>query len=120
MLKLSHDSIGRITGMQWAGSGNTTLKDFQYAYDNYDRISSITNETGGWIDYTYDDDLDWLLSKTVRDTNGSPVRSYTYSYDNVGNRLSDTGNGVTNTYSVTVGDRLAPRGQTLSARCPKH
>ncbi len=107
VLNFTHDAIGRVTGMRWTDSGNNTLKEFQYAYDGYDRISSITNETGGWIDYTYDDNLDWLLTKTVRDSTGTAVRSYAYTFDNVGNRLSDSANGVTNTYSVTTGDRLA-------------
>ncbi|MBI5787270.1 MAG: RHS repeat-associated core domain-containing protein [Candidatus Schekmanbacteria bacterium] len=94
-------------------SGTTT-----YEYDALDRLTKITNPAGQIITFTYDAigkrtglthstgltasytyDMGNRLTNLTWQMNGTPIATYTYTYDRVGNRLTMTDEYGTHTYS---------------------
>jgi RHS repeat-associated protein len=74
-------------------------KTTNYAYDDADRLTSVTDATTNATSYTYDN-LSRLLS-VLHKLNGRTIDGATYAVDNVGNRTSKTNqlNAVTEDYS---------------------
>ncbi|UCC68811.1 MAG: RHS repeat-associated core domain-containing protein, partial [Armatimonadota bacterium] len=79
----------------WDHTGNPLLKneyfpDSQYAYNTHLRYDALYR----------------LIRERVCDPYGQVVFDVTYTYDQVGNRLSETRDGVTTTYTYDDNDRL--------------
>ena len=90
-------------------TGGSLSESWTYAYDAVSNITGIT-KPGGAESYGYDD-LDRLDTYTL--PGSSPV---TYSYDAVGNRLSETESGVTqnSTYGTSSNRHLTQAGSALT------
>ncbi len=101
-----YDTLNRLTILT-DKRGATELAKYVYTLDKVGNRKVVTETVDGKtrsIAYTYDD-LYRLTDEAIVDTtNGDSASSYTY--DNVGNRLTKTVNGVTTTYEYDGNDRL--------------
>ncbi|MBI3560334.1 MAG: RHS domain-containing protein [Gammaproteobacteria bacterium] len=79
-----YDPLMRLQQIQVKDPGQTELMNYQYGYDNIGNITNKTTEHGNYT-YTYDD-----LYRLKTASNPSPLFSEDYTYDAVGNRLSDS------------------------------
>src|SRR5438309_11394705 len=73
-----------------------------YAYNKTGTVSSIVGTVNGTTvneQYRYDP-LRRVINAAVRSSNGNTTLSY--QYDNVGNRLSQTVNGTSTTYTYNL------------------
>jgi len=90
-----YDDAGRLTDVtDWLSNVTT------YTYDDADRLTSTTLGNGLISDRTYDG-ADRLTNLTNRD-GGTPISSYAYTLDDVGNRtqMVDTSGTTTYTYDA--------------------
>ncbi len=97
----SYDQLGRRTRIHTWNS-TATLLDLNYAYDPN---GNPTGVNGGGETYGYDE-LNRLTSA------GGPFGTLSYSYDQVGNRLSEVVNGTGTTYSYGNYNKLLSAGST--------
>ena len=108
--ELGYDVMDRLSLIGWSGYDTADADSCEYSYDNADNIVSVATADGATIDYAYDG-IDRIAGEAKSDTNGAPVRSAAYIYDDCGNRMCNslTEGGVTETYanSFEAGDRLA-------------
>ena len=79
----SYDPLQRVTQILAKDSANNTLMDFQYAYDKTSNITQKQTEYGAHT-YVYDA-LDRLTQ-----TDNPTLTDEAYTYDKVGNRLTDS------------------------------
>ena len=99
-----YDDLNRLTSLIDTTASLTTLYSFTYTYradglrtSSTEQVNGSTNTTS----WTYDN-LDRLTAETYSST-GSPSTNYsaTYTYDNVGNRLTEVLINGSNTTSTT-------------------
>ena len=80
-----------------------TVNSFDdYTYDALGNVLTDTNQDGEWI-YTYDADsqlIQAVFTPNSSDPDGLTAQNLQYVYDAAGNRISETVNGVTTTYTV--------------------
>jgi RHS repeat-associated protein len=104
-VEYGYDGMDRITNITYKTSTNSVIAGYGYWYNNADMI---TNQTvSGFRPQTNAfgyDDLDRLISET------STGYTNTYSYDLAGNRTNSVIDGVTNSYTLGIGNRLASFG----------
>ena len=96
---------------------NGAATAYTYTYDSNGNITRITDQSGKVTRYTYD-----KLGQLTREDNPYLNKTYVYTYDNAGNRLSKKtyayttgtpGNETaTESYNYT-GDRLTQVGSTV-------
>ncbi len=100
---LSITNYAPSTGGASYNPANSSVNSFDvYTYDALGNVLTDTNQDGQWV-YTYD--VDGQLTHAVFTPNSSDADHLTsqnlqYAYDAVGNRISQTVNGVTTTYVV--------------------
>ena len=92
-----YDAAGRATSVLHVGPGGL-LQAHYYTYDANSRPVAITREDGTSIELAYDD-AGQLTAETWRGNGGVVLHSFAYRYDNAGNRLQLTQDGVTTYYS---------------------
>lgn len=110
---------GRTTGQvsSYRSEVNGAATAYTYTYDSNGNITRITDQSGKVTRYTYD-----KLGQLTREDNPYLNKTYVYTYDNAGNRLSKKtyayttgtpGNETaTESYNYT-GDRLTQVGSTV-------
>jgi len=100
LMNYTYDRVSRISLEQLNNtSTHTTLLRLAYAYNNTGTVASIlgqVNQANVNEQYRYDP-LQRLVSSSV--TSQATNTQLSYTYDNVGNRLSQTLNGTTTSYS---------------------
>ena len=96
----TYDALNRLTLMTNT-SGDTTT----FTYDALSRRTSMTHGNGVVTTYTYDL-VSQLLSLVHKRTDETTINSFTYTYDNGGNRLTKTDNDGTSSYTYDVLNRL--------------
>ena len=95
----TYDSLTRPSTIKVV-SGNTLLLNLSYTYRNTGTVSSITGKLNGASineQYTYDQ-LNRIVGSTLID--GGTTNTLSYKYDRVGNRLNQTLNGATTSYTI--------------------
>jgi RHS repeat-associated protein len=105
----SYDGANRLLAQVSRSADNQVVAAFSYSYNGVNLRTSVTDLAGRTTTYTYDE-LYRLTDVVYGDG-----RSQQFSYDPVGNRLSQTVNGVTTTYTYDIDDRLTSEttgGQT--------
>lgn len=110
---------GRTTGQvsSYRSEVNGTATAYTYTYDSNGNITRITDQSGKVTRYTYD-----KLGQLTREDNPYLNKTYVYTYNNAGNRLSKKtyayttgtpGNATaTESYNYT-GDRLTQVGSIV-------
>ena len=73
------------------------VSSFDYTYDNWSNIKSITNKNNKVRSYTYNN-FGEVSSATEQYDNGTS-KTYAYTYDAGGNILTENVNGTTSTYT---------------------
>ena len=80
---------------------NSTVNSFDvYTYDALGNMLTDTNQDGQWV-YTYNADSELItavFTPNAIDPDGLAAQKLQYVYDAVGNRISETVNGVVTTY----------------------
>ena len=86
----SRRTTGQVSSYQSEVNGAATA--YTYTYDSNGNITRITDQSGKVTRYTYD-----KLGQLTREDNPYLNKTYVYTYDNAGNRLSKK------TYAYTTG-----------------
>ncbi|MDA8240535.1 MAG: DUF6531 domain-containing protein [Nitrospiraceae bacterium] len=105
VVNYSYDRAGRLKAL--VDGANT----FAYQYDNMGKRTMLTYPNGATANYAYDSS-GRLMSLIHKDSNSSIIGSYSYTLDNVGNRLTKTTVDTTYAYSYDAIYRLT---QALSS-----
>ncbi|MDQ3802896.1 MAG: putative Ig domain-containing protein [Acidobacteriota bacterium] len=104
----AYDALGRLTGL--TASKATTLASYAYTQAPTGNRLSVTELSGRTVNYTYDP-VSRLTGETVSGATGaSPNGAVSYTYDEVGNRLTRASSlpGVTpQSFTYDDNDRLA-------------
>ena len=119
----SYDAASRVTGIHYANttrtsylydnasrllrvlnlsSTSTTLSSFSYALDAVGNRQRVVESTGNRVTWSYD--KTYQLKNEQR--SGSNGYNITYTYDPVGNRLSEINGGVRTTSSYDAANEL--------------
>ena len=109
-MERSIDELNRITNITHKGVDNSTLLGLSYTLDPTGRRTAITASTGRVSTYTQD-----TLCRLTGDNIVDPINgnhNATYEYDEVGNRIYETVNGVQTQYTIDNNDRLIQQGGT--------
>ena len=96
----AYSQMDELTNIVWRAGDGGVLRSFAYGYNAVGMIANVVLETGTNIVYQYDD-LDRLTGE-IR--SGEPGTFY--GYDLAGNRTQTVINGVTNAYTLGLGNRL--------------
>ncbi len=102
----TYDALNRPTTIETRDSNSLLLASYAYTLaPTGDVLQVIEGHSGRSVDYAYDDNRQ-LLNETIDDP-GASQRTITYTYDDVGNRLSkdDSAEGLT-TYTYDENNRL--------------
>jgi len=102
-----YDLNNRLIRQTTANSSAVMLADYQYTLDPSGHRLRI-DEPGRQTTYTYDDSYKLLTEEIVDPVNGD--HSAVYEYDDVGNRIYSTINGVQTLYTYDANDRLQQQG----------
>jgi RHS repeat-associated protein len=83
----TYNDSSQLTGVS-APAGVTT-----YQHDSSGKLARADYPNGTYTLYSYDPQRDWLLTLSNKNSSDTVLSSFSYTYDNVGNRLSVTENG---------------------------
>ena len=99
-----YDDLNRLVFLEHAGPSGA-IASYSYAISPTGQRSSVIEQDGRRVDYTYDD-LNRLSREAITDAVFGD-RTFDYTYDAVGNRLSrnDSATGLTE-YTYDANDRL--------------
>ena len=92
---LSYDEDYRLTGIN-TSVGGTNIQDLGYAYDAANLIKTITDSLVPANSQTFEYDSDYRLISGI-----GHYGNVSYTYDGVGNRLTRTLDGVTESYNYS-------------------
>jgi RHS repeat-associated protein len=99
----TYDARHRLTALEHRDAGNALLARYEYQLDAAGKRTRLTESTGRTVDYQYD-----ALGRLVRvdDVLGPVTLTTEHTYDAVGNRVSATRQGQTQTYLYDANNRL--------------
>ena len=99
----TYDADGRVLSITNYALDHVTINSFDaYTYDSLGNDLTETNQDGQWV-YSYDLDsqlIGAVFTPNSTDPDGLTSQNIQYAYDSVGNRISQTVNGVTTAYST--------------------
>lgn len=98
------DEMDRLDSITWKDDQGGTVRSFDYAYSAGGMVTNITLESGARRVYTYDS-LQRLESEKHLSATGATLREESYTYDAVGNRKTKVLDGTTVTYSYPYGNQ---------------
>ncbi len=97
-----YDDRDRLTSLTYQ-DGLTTLASYNYTLDTVGNRTRVDELGGDYTTWGYDNQYR-LTDETIHD--GSNTLSSSYTYDDVGNRTSQTVNGQATTYSYNALDQM--------------
>ncbi len=97
-----YDDSGRLTAVRNRKSDGTVLSIFTYTYDKAGNRTQVEEADGSIVTWVYDDA--YQLKEEARA--GQSPYILQYSYDEVGNRLTEFNGAVTVSYTYDEGDEL--------------
>jgi RHS repeat-associated protein len=114
IVTIGYNTPGQETSVT-ATRGSTVLVSQSYTYvngtNNVGLRQTVVDQAGNNTAYTYD-----LLNRLkTAVTTGPAASSYSYGYDNAGNRTSVTANGVNTTYTYNAADEITNTGFTYDS-----
>ncbi|WP_309400922.1 RHS repeat-associated core domain-containing protein [Cerasicoccus maritimus] len=85
-----YDLLNRLLSIGTVTAADVT-RSFAYTYNDAGQRTSVTHENGEYWDYTYDS-LGQVTSGIKKDAGGTPLpgRTFTYGFDDIGNRETAT------------------------------
>ncbi len=92
----------------YVDAGGSLIESYQYTYDAIARTITVLEHDGRTVVYTYDDNQR-LMSEQITESGGGG-ETISYTYDNVGNRLTRTDGDGTVTYTYDDNNRLLTAG----------
>jgi RHS repeat-associated protein len=98
----TYDAANRLTSIVHRRSDNSVIASYNYSYNADGLRTQVVEADGSTVTYTYDGAH--RLVGEVR--TGTAPYSISYTLDGEGNRLSQTVNGVTTTFSYNADDQL--------------
>jgi len=104
----SYDQLDRLTGIVQR-KGGVALASYTYSLGPAGNRLNVAEADGSTIEWAYDNAYR-LVGETRFDGNGTAAAQTTYTYDPVGNRLSQIINGQTTTYTYNELDQLESAG----------
>jgi len=106
-----YDSRNRITHIEHKDSNGNILKSFAYTLDSSGNRIKIVEDGNKTIEYQYDVANRLIEEKVSNDGNGKNTIT-TFDYDDVGNLLTKTINGINTTYDYNDNDQLTQKDST--------
>lgn len=103
-----YDSLDRLISVSQLASDGSVLSNQAYTLGAAGNRVQVTESSGRTVDYQYDS-LYRLLAEQITDPLNGNINSQ-YSYDRVGNRLTQDTNGAVVNYSYDDNDRLLQKG----------
>jgi len=97
-----YDTANRLSSITNKTGGGTTLSSFGYGYNSDDKRTSATEANGDVVSYGYDG----LLHLSSESRTGANGYTAVYVVDGVSNRTASTVGGVTTTYAYDADDEL--------------
>lgn len=107
----TYDNLNRLKKIVNYGRENAVQTSYEYSLNRAGMRTGVTEADGSVVTYGYDDL--YRLTSEIRTggTTGSPTDyEITYTYDNAGNRLQQTKDGVATTYTYNNRDQLITEG----------
>jgi YD repeat-containing protein len=109
------DVLGRATNIVWTIAGTNTLRSFAYEFDAAGMITNVVRADGSRADFRYDE-MDRLIRQRLWNATNGLTLDARYQYDRAGNRTNSVENGITNVWTLGVGNRLASWGTSGQAQ----
>jgi RHS repeat-associated protein len=110
----SYDNVNQLTRIEHR-RGATTLAAYDYTLDAGGRRLRVDHASGDSVTYSYDN-ADRLLQETHRNASNVVIFEQTFSYDEVGNRLTQRITGQAQTIlAYDSADKLLTAGSTSFA-----
>jgi RHS repeat-associated protein len=97
----TYDVLNRLTKVSNYGSGGV-ISSYEYELNNAGIRTAVIEADNSKVDYGYDD----LYRLTSETRTGSNAYGISYTYDNVGNRLTENHDGVITDYVYNIRDQL--------------
>ena len=97
-----YDNLNRLINVTNYGTGGAVISSFTYTLNNAGIRTSVAESDGSQVAYGYD--ASYKLTSEIR--TGTHPYSIAYTYDNVGNRLTQTKDGVLTTSAYNNRDQL--------------
>jgi RHS repeat-associated protein len=105
------DVLNRLTKVtNYNNNGNNIISSYEYELNNAGIRTAVVELDGSRVDYGYDD----LYRLTSETCTGSNAYSISYTYDNVGNRLTKNHDGVITDYVYNNRDQLTTENSQLT------
>ncbi|MFQ5593658.1 MAG: RHS repeat-associated core domain-containing protein [Anaerolineae bacterium] len=104
LAEYTYDSLNRLTKLVNRKADGTVISSYAYTLGPAGNRLKVVVHSGRTVDYTYDDTYR-LIEERITDP-AAGVKTISYTYDAVGNRLTKAEDGVTTTYTYDTRDRL--------------
>jgi len=97
-----YDTGGRLTAVRNLKSDRSVISVFTYSYDSIGNRTGVQEANGDLVTWSYDET--YQLTREQR--SGDNAYDTTFSYDGVGNRLTQVSSGATTTYAYDAANEL--------------
>jgi RHS repeat-associated protein len=112
-----HNLAGRLEKIRTLNAASQVIVGADYLHDSLDRRTRLTREDGSRWDWGYSNvGSVTTASNAFADGTAHPQRQYSYTFDGIGNRLTATRGGQTETYSPDARNRYTQRTVPGTAR----
>ncbi len=108
VVEYGYDQLDRLTNIIQR-NGGTTLGSYSYTLSPAGNRLSVAEADGSSFQWSYDDAYR-LLSETRRDNSSAITSQSSFTYDSVGNRLTQTVNGTLTSYTYNELDQMLTAG----------
>jgi RHS repeat-associated protein len=98
----SHDALNRLTNVTNYGPGGSVISSYTYTLNDAGIRTAVTEADGSNVAYGYDD----CYKLTSETRIGLYPYAISYTYDNVGNRLTKTDSAGITSYTYNTRDQL--------------
>lgn len=115
---ISYDDVGRLDSIVHRDVNNARLDTFSYTYDPAGNVTQITRiDTNDTSTVTYSYDVDQrLISERWLNGDGETIYVVSFTYDAVGNRISENRNGRLTNYTYDTQNRLIAEARNASSQ----
>ncbi|NLD50014.1 MAG: RHS repeat protein, partial [Clostridiaceae bacterium] len=107
--KYGYDTLNRLIKLENIRSDGSILSSYIYTLGPSGNKLKVVENTGRTVNYEYD-----KLYRLIKETISQPdeeIRSISYTYDAVGNRLEKKDDGIVTEYKYDKNDRLLSEGE---------